>query len=91
MSKMYIVRYYGGSYDDWYTNNVFVTDKKSKATKYVTKFNKMLSKWKEHYKQYEDVEFGSAWIKDEYVELYFDRWNSLQNITKSYIDEIDFR
>jgi hypothetical protein len=27
--KMYIVKYYGGSYEDSYTRIVFVTDKKS--------------------------------------------------------------
>ena len=53
MKKIYIVRYCGGSYDDWYESNVFVTDKKTTATKYVTKFNKTLKKWKNHYKQFE--------------------------------------
>ena len=91
MKKMYIVRYCGGSYDDWYEDNVFVTTKKSTATKYVTKFNKILKKWKEHYKQYEGKEFGMDWIKDEYVEQHFHRWNSLRKITECYWDEIELR
>lgn len=91
MKKMYIVRYCGGGYDDWYETNVFVTDKKAKATKYVTKFNKLLKKWKEHYKHYEDKEFGMDWIKDEYVQQHFDRWNSLRNINKCYWNEIELR
>jgi len=91
MKKMYIVRYCGGSYDDWYESNVFVTDKKSTATKYATKFNKMLKKWKEHYKQFESKEFGMTWIKDEYVEKHFNRWNSLQNINNCYWKEIELR
>ena len=88
---MYIVRYYGGSYDDWYETNVFVTDRKATATKYVTKFNKMLKKWKEHYKQYEDKKFGMDWIKEEYIEQHFNRWNSLRNITKCDWSEIELR
>jgi len=88
---MYIVRYCGGSYDDWYESNVFVTDKKATATKFVTKFNKMLKKWKEHYKQYEGKQFGMDWIKDEYVEQHFYRWNRLRDITKCYWDEIELR
>jgi hypothetical protein len=89
--KMYIVRYCGGSYDDWYEINVFVTDKKATATKYVTKFNKTLKKWKEYYKQYESKKLGINWIKDEYVEQHFNRWNSLQNINKCYWNEIELR
>jgi len=91
MNKMYIVRYCGGSYDDFYEANVFVTDKKTTATKYVTKFNKILKKWKEHYKQYESKELGMNWINDEYVQQHFDRWNSLQNINKCYWNEIELR
>jgi hypothetical protein len=91
MKKMYIVRYCGGSYDDWYEDNMFVTDKKATATKYVTKFNKILKKWKEHYKQYEGKEFGMDWIKKEYVEQHFNRWNSLRDITKCYWNEIELR
>lgn len=91
MKKTYIVRYCGGGYDDWCEANVFVTDKKTTATKYVTKFNKLLKKWKEHYKQYEGKKFGMDWIKDEHVEQHFDRWNRLRNITKCYWNEIELR
>ena len=91
MKKMYIVRYCGGSYDDWYEANVFVTDKKTTATKYVTKFNKMLKKWTKHYKQFESKELGMNWIKEEYVEQHFNRWDSLQNINSCYWSEIEFR
>ena len=92
MKKMYIVRYCGGSYDDCYEANVFVTDKKAIATKYVTKFNKRLKKWKEHYKQYEETKYETmTWIKDEHVQQHFDRWNSLKNITKCYWNEIELR
>ena len=87
MKKMYIVRYCGDSYDA----NVFVTDKKSTATKYVSKFNKTLKKWKEHYKKYEVKEHGMNWIKDDYAEQHFNRWNALRNINKCYWDEIELR
>jgi hypothetical protein len=89
--KMYIVKYYGGSYDDSYETDVFVTDKKSTATKYVTKFNKMLKKWKEHYQQYETDDSLFTWIDNKYIDKYFMRWNSLQNITKCYYTEIECR
>ena len=90
-NKMYIVRYCVGSYDDSYEVNLFVTNKKTTATKYVTRFNSIFKKWKEHYKQYEETEYGIAWIKDEYAEKYFDRWNSLRETNKCYWSEIELR
>jgi len=87
----YLVRYCGVSYDDYYGAVIFVTDKKTTATKYCSKFNNMLKKWKEYYKQFETDKFGMKWIADEHVERHFDRWNSLQNITKCYYEEVSFR
>ena len=87
---MYIVEYTGGSYDDFYTHSIFITDKKSKATKYCTKFNKLLKKWKKHYSQYEDNRKGMTWIKDDCIEKY-KRWSDLRNISHCYWNEIDFR
>jgi len=54
----YLVRYCGGSYDDYYSAVVFVTNKKSTATKYCFKFNKALKKWKGYYEQFETDKFG---------------------------------
>lgn len=99
----YLVRYCGGfdytncggSYDDYYTAVVFVTNNKSTATKYCSRFNKALKKWKAYYEQFETdkfgMEWGMKWIADEHVEKHFDRWNSLQNITKCYYEEVSFR
>jgi len=52
MDKIYLVKYCGGSYDDFYIVTIFATTKKSTATKYVTRFNKILKKWKEYYSQF---------------------------------------
>ena len=87
----YLVRYYGGSYDDYYNAVVFVTNKKSTATKYCSRFNKALKKWKTYYEQFETDKFGMKWIADEHVEKHFNRWNRLQNITKCYYEEVSFR
>ena len=87
----YLVRYCGGSYDDYYSAVIFVTNKKSTATKYVTKFNRVLKKWKDYYKQFESNKYGFNWIADEHIESHFERWNSLQNITKCYYEEVPFR
>jgi len=91
MSKIYLVKYFGGSYDDFYTVTIFATEKKSTAAKYVTRFNKILKKWKKYYSQFEDKEYEYAWIKDEHIDPHFDRWHSLRNITRCYYDEVEVR
>ena len=91
MKKLYIVKYSSGSYDDYHTTDVFVTDIKSKATKYVTKFNKILKKWEKYYKKFEEKDCGMGWIKDEYVQQHFDRWNCLREINLCYWEEIEVR
>lgn len=88
---MYIVKYDGGGYDDYYISTLFVTTKKTTATKYVTKFNKILKKWKKHYEQYETNEFGMKWLKDEHIDKHYDRWNSLREVTKCYWEEVEVR
>ena len=90
-TSYYLVGYCGGSYDDYYSVFIFVTDKKSTATKYVTKFNRILKKWKKYYEQFETDESGIKWIADEHVEKHYNRWHSLQNITKCYYKEVLFR
>ena len=88
---MYIVKYSHGSYADYGTTDIFITDKKSKATKYVTKFNKLLKKWKKYYDQYCDKKFSSfLWIKDEHIQ-YYNRWSSLREVNTAYWEEIEVR
>lgn len=91
MDKIYIVKYYGGYSEDEYSVTIFATTKKSKATKYVTKFNRILKKWKDYYSQFETDKFGMKWIADEHIEKRFDRWNSLKNISKCYYEEVPVR
>ncbi|MEY3501722.1 MAG: hypothetical protein RL308_3395 [Bacteroidota bacterium] len=91
MTSYYLIKYSGGTYDDYYSAVIFVTDKKSTATKYCSKFNKALKKWKAYHKQFEIYKFGMNWIADEHVEKHFDRWNSLEKVTKCYYEEVSFR
>ena len=91
MKKIYLVSYSGGDYDDYYTIIIFATTKKSTAVKYVKKFNSILKKWKNYYSQFEENELGFKWIKDEYVEQHFNRWDCLRNINNCYYQEITVR
>lgn len=90
---MYIVKYSTGSYDDYGVTDIFITDKKSIATKYVTKFNSILKKWNNYYKQFEETPYeGSCgWIKDEFSEQYFWRWHRLKETNKCWWEEIEVR
>ena len=92
MSKIYLVKYYGGEYEDAYERIIFATKSKTKASKYTAKFNRILKKWKQHYTQYEDKRYGiMPWLKDDYVEKYFHRWSQLRDITNCYYKEIEIR
>jgi hypothetical protein len=92
MHKIYLVRYYGGSYEDSWDSVIFATTKKTTATKYVTKFNRILKKYKDYYKQFEENKYGGIqWLKDEYIERHFIRWNNLQRISKCYYEEVSVR
>lgn len=88
---MYIVKYSTGSYSDYREIDIFVTLKKSKATKYVTKFNKILKKYKDHYKQYEEPMVESMnWIKDIHIQ-YYERWSMLNETNNCFWIEIEER
>ena len=92
MDKIYIVKYTNYNFSDCGEEKIsFATTKKTKATKYSQKFNKIVKKYSNHYKQFESNEFGFNWIKDEYVKQHFRRWNQLRNIGNCYWEEIKIR
>ncbi len=88
--KIFLVRYCGGSYEDYYDNVIFATTRKSKAQKYTRKFNNILKKWKQYYEQFETDRLGIKWLDNEHTDKY-ERWHSLRNITKCYVEEIKVR
>ena len=90
MKQIYLVRYYGGSYESYKEVDIFATFEKTTATKYVTRFNKMLKKWKDHYKQYEDNISGIPYIRSEHMK-YYNRWCSLHDITRCYWVAVEIR
>jgi len=91
MKKMYLVSYSTGSYEDFDTHDIFITYNKKVAIKYVKKFNSILKKWKDYYSKYEEPYASIRWIKDEYVDIYFDRWMSLRETNECFYNEIEVR
>lgn len=91
MDKIYIVKYtYNCSeYDEH--RIIFATTKKTKAIKYSQKYNKIVKKWREYYKQFESDKFGFSWIRDEYFKQHFHRWDQLRSIGRCYWEEIEIR
>lgn len=90
-NKIYIAYYNVVGYDDYGHINVFASTNKSKVTKWCTKFNKILKKWKGYYSQFEVNRCGIKWIDEQYLDKYFDRWNFLRNINKASYIEINLR
>ena len=91
MDKMFLVKCSSGSYDDYHCKLIFVTKSKSKAAKYCAKYNRILKKWKLHYRQYEENKLGFWWIKEEFVMKHYDRWHTLNRINRCFLEEIEVR
>lgn len=89
--KTYIVKYSRGGWDDYSENILFATTDKKTATKYVTKFNAILKKWKEYYSQFEDDSKGIKWIKPEFIRQHYDRWHRVMETNKCTYFEIKTR
>lgn len=90
-NKIYLCCYSTGCYDDYRVIIVFATTNKSKASRWVSKFNKILKKWSYYYSQFEDDKSIINWIKDEYVDKYFDRWNRIRGINNAYMEAVELR
>lgn len=89
---MYIVKYCGGEYEDYYIKDIFVTNDENIAIKYANKFNSIIEKWKKHYKQFEEERHGMTnWIKREFIEQHYYRWSLLRDITECYYEKIEVR
>lgn len=91
MEKMYLIKCSTGCYDDYRSHSIFVTSVKSRATKYVTRFNKTKKKWVKYYSQFEERKNGMTWIKDEFAEQHFERWIWLREINECWFEEIEIR
>lgn len=90
-NKIYMAYYSAGSYDDYREVIVFASTDKKKVTKWCTKFNKILKKWKEYYSQFESDRYGFKWIDEQYVDRYYDRWSSLKKINQASYSEVEVR
>jgi len=87
-SKMYLVTYSLGSYEDYHEHDIFVTKSEEKAQKYIEKFNRILEKWKDYYnKAYREIRV----ISNKKEERISDRYFQLHDITGAYYEPIEVR
>jgi len=84
MKELYLVSYSSGVYDSYHETIIFATSDKKKATRYVTKFKRLLKKWKNYYSQFEETEHGFKWIKEEHYEKHYKNWYRLRDINECY-------
>lgn len=90
---MYLVCYSEGEYESYCVNPVFVTNDKSVAEAWCDKFNRMVGKWRQYYKQFEVDESGTGWgwlDTENYMDK-FDRWIKLRDVDTAFIVEIEER
>jgi len=71
MEKIYIVKIHGGDYEDRFTYTIFATSDKTKAEKYVEKYNRLLQKLQNHYdEQIKTLEENGCEESQEYGDIY---------------------
>jgi len=88
MQNIYIVYYSTGEYEDYRECDIFATFDKEKAIAYVYRFNSLKDKWYKHYSKYNG---DYRWIKDEFVEKYFNRWYIMHELNDCSYKEIEVR
>jgi hypothetical protein len=89
MKIMYIVKYESGSYDDYFVQDVFVTNNKELAEKWVNKFNSRITYWKEVIKQYNNED---GYLDRKYWAIPFvKRYRIIRDINEAFIEEIELR
>lgn len=91
METIYLVKYSSGSYDDYTEKIVFATTDKKKATKWVTKFNRIKKEYLKMYEPYLETKHSFLWIKYEYADKYFNKWHKLSKINRAFWEEIEVR
>lgn len=91
MSKIYIATYSNGSYDDYYTVNVFASQDRELVLKWVEKFNSKLKHWQEYFSQFSH-EWNRTSIKDEYFsKINYDTFCGVMECNGASIIEIDLK
>jgi hypothetical protein len=87
MKTIYIIKYCGG-FEDYFENIIFATFNKKLAQKYVEKYNRILNKWKEHYRQYEDDE---GFLDDIHSNYIYYRYEKILNLKNCFYEKIKIR
>lgn len=87
-NEVYIVSVFGGYPDDCYNSVIFVTFSEKIAQDYVSKFNRILAIAKKHKKKFENED---EWLKAEYYNDYYDRWNIITKTHSCFYTKNEFR
>jgi hypothetical protein len=83
---IYIVKYCLNNFGGNAKIIIFATKSNMFAKNYCDKFNRILNKWKNYYKQFDNCD----WLEDENFNK-FERWYQLSQIDSCYIDVIQMR
>lgn len=103
LKTAYIVKYSTGSHDDHYVGTMFVTFDKNVAENYVKKFSRMVENCKDFYRTFEEHDYSELISDEDYVDsknrysliekynIYWNRWNQLDEFNRCYFEEIEIR
>lgn len=80
---LYLVKYDTGAFDDYFENNVFVSEDLELSTKWVNKFNDRVQYWKDILSKMDE--------EGDETPFYYRRYYSIMDINRAWISKIEIR
>jgi hypothetical protein len=87
--KIYLVKHSIGSYEDYHVIDIFATQSKETADRYVEKFNRILEHWIDYMKDFQDKHGFRDAEKCNTTISY--RYYDIIDTGKAFIEEIEIR
>lgn len=87
--KIYLVKYSIGSYEDYHVIDIFATQSKETADRYVEKFNRILEHWLDYMKEFQD-KYGFRDAEKCTTTISY-RYYDIIDTGQAFIEEIEIR
>ena len=87
--KIYLVKHSIGSYEDYHVIDIFATQSKETAARYVEKFNRILEHWIDYMKEFQD-KYGFRDAEKCTTTISY-RYYDIIDTGQAFIEEIEIR
>ena len=88
--KIYLVSHSEQNYEDYEEEFIFATTDKQVAYSYADRYNALLKKWRDYYKQFE-VKQGACHSGISHLDIKYYRWITLKNLNGCKVTKVNMR